>query len=117
HELAVALGLALPGAPQHGEKLADGLARHDGLEEYHRLGHALQIDVEIGAREAEHDAHVGFREHDGIHQHAAVGVLERDHERRQEFAPDQAAHHVGAPDLVEHRPDDLDPIDAAPFAA
>ncbi len=117
HQLAVALGLALPRPAQHGEQLAHRLARHDRLEEHDRLGDALQVDVEVGAGEAEHNADVVLRQHDRVHQHAAVGVLERDHQRRHEIPSDDAPDQVGARDLVEHRADHLDLRDLAPLAA
>ena len=51
-------------------------------------------------------------EHHRIHQHAAIGVLERDDERNHEVPADDLADDVGARHLVEHRADDLDLLDA-----
>ncbi len=55
-DLAVALGLALLGAAEHGEQLADGLARQDPLQEQDGVAHTLEVHVEVRAGEAEEDA-------------------------------------------------------------
>ena len=55
-QLAVALGLALLGAAEHGEELADtGLRGRIVLQEQHGFADVLEVDVEVGAREAEQD--------------------------------------------------------------
>ena len=115
HQLPVALRLALLGTAQHGEQLADRLARQHGLEEQDRLADAIQVHVKIGLGEAEDDADIRFGLHDGVDQHAAVGVLQGDDQRDQEVPADDPAHDVGARHLVENRADDLDPDDGAPL--
>ena len=109
HELPVALSLALLRTAQHGEQLAHRLARHDRFQEQHRLGHPLQIDVEIGLGEAEDDADVGLGEHDGIDENSRIGVFQRDDERHGQVASDDPPDDVGARHLIEHRADDFDP--------
>ena len=107
-DLAEALGLALLGAAEDGEQLGYGLQRNDRVQEQDGLADALEIHVEVGAREAEEDRDVGDREHDRIHQHAERRVAERDRERHRPAVAAQAADHVGAAHLVEDRPDHLD---------
>ena len=72
--------------------------------------------MKIGAREAEHDADVGFGQHDRIYEHAAVGVLECNDERYEEVATEDAPDDVGTRHLVEDRADHFDPLDRAPLA-
>ena len=60
-DLAIALGLALLGASEHGEKLGDGLRRHDRVQEQHGVADALEVHVEVGAGEAEQDRDVRHR--------------------------------------------------------
>ena len=112
-ELAVALGLALLGAAEHGEQLARPAYAAAWIQEQHGFADALEIHVKVGAREAEHDADVVFGEHDRIDQHAAVGVLERDDERHEESAARDPPDNVGARHLVEHRHDHLDFLHAS----
>ncbi len=118
HDLAIALRLALPGAPEHGEELAHGLASAAGTcRKTHGLRHVLEIRVEVRAREAEDDADIALREHHRIDQHAAVGVLQGDDQRHEEVASDQPPDDVGAGYLIEHRADDLDPLHRPLLAA
>ena len=115
-ELAVALGLALLGAAQHGEELAHGLARQDHLQELDDLADVREIDVEVRAREAEEHAHGAFVEHHRVDQHAAIGIAQRDHERHRPAATADPPDEVGAGHLVEDFLDDLERLDAAPLA-
>ena len=46
-QLAVALRLALLGATEHREQLADALARQERLQELHDLADMREVDVEI----------------------------------------------------------------------
>ncbi len=116
-ELAVALGLALLGAAEHGVELAHRLARQDVLQELHDLAHVGEVDVEVRAREAEEHADRALVEHDRVDQHAAVLVAQRHDERQRPAAASDAADQVRAGHLVEDFLDDLQPLDGAPLAA
>ncbi len=64
--------------------------------------------MEVGAGEAEHDADVAFAEHDGIDEHARIGVFQSDDQGNEQIPSENAADHIGSPDLMEHGPDDFD---------
>ncbi len=116
-ELAVALGLALLGAPEHGEQFAHALARQDRLQELDDFAHVGEVDMEIRAREAEQHADRAFLEHDRVDHHATVAVAQAHDERHRPAAAVDAAHQVGAGHLVEDFLDHLDRLDRAAFLA
>ncbi len=107
-DLPEALGLALLGATEHREQLGHRLVRQHRAQEQHGLADALEVHVEIGAREAEQDCDIALAEHDGIDQHAAPGIAERERERQHPALAQDPAHDVGPAHLVEDGPDDLD---------
>ena len=106
HQLAVALGLALPGTPQHREELREGLAGQQLPQEHHGFHHALDVDMEIGSREPEHDAGVVLIEHHRIHRQPGLGVLQREHERQRPLdgieSPDEVCAGALEEDRLEH---------------
>ena len=110
-QLAIALGLALLGAPEHRVQLAHRFARQDGLQEHDRLADVRQVDVEVRAREAEQDADGGLVHHDRVDQHAALGVLQREDERQHPTLAGNAADEVSARHLKERRAHQLDLLD------
>ena len=92
-------------------ELGDPLLRDERREERDELARALDLDVEVGAREAEDDRDVLGGEEDGIQDDAALAVDEREHERRREPAAPQPADEVGPLPAVEDRLHHLDGLD------
>ena len=90
----VTLGLALLGAAQDRVELIHGLAGHEGAQQRHGGTNYRQVDVKIGAREAEQRADVTAREQHRFDLEAIRGVPEHDDERRDAAIADHAADDV-----------------------
>ena len=56
-----------------------------------------EVDVEVGAGEAEEDADVLDVGQDGVHDNPRLGVEQREHERRRCLDRAEPAHQVGQP--------------------
>ena len=78
---AIAFGLALLGAPEHGVELANGFVRHQRVQEHDGVADARQIGEEIAAREAEQRRDVADLGEHRVGAHAFRIVDERDDER------------------------------------
>ena len=65
-EVAVELGLAVLVEPEGGVELADGLLRHERLEERDERRRVLGVHVEVRAREAEDDRGLVLVAEDGV---------------------------------------------------
>ena len=120
HQLAVALGLALTGTTQHREELREGLAGQQLPQEHHGFHHTLDVDMEIGSREPEHDAGVVLIEHHRIHRQPRLGVLQGEHERQRPLDGVEPPDEIRAGALEEDRLEHLERthacigVDAAP---
>ena len=76
-EAAVAFGLALLGAAEHGVQLVHGLVRQQRAQEHHRVAHGRQVGLEIAARDAEQLRHVGAPGQYRLGADPAVAVHQR----------------------------------------
>ncbi|OGT93901.1 MAG: hypothetical protein A2083_02065 [Gemmatimonadetes bacterium GWC2_71_9] len=107
-QVAVELGLAVLVEAERGVELPHRLDRHQRPQERDRFGRPPDLRKEVGAREAEDDAHVGLGEQDRIHRHAPRAVDERQHDRHHPVAAPHAPHQVGALAAVEDRLEHLE---------
>ncbi len=80
-KVAVELGLAVLVEAERGVQLADGLSRHEGLEEGDERRGPRALHVEVRTREAEHDRGLVLVGEDGVHRDSPVAVQEGDDER------------------------------------
>ena len=72
HQVAVQFGLAVLVEADGVVELGGGLARHDRLEERDQVVRPIDLDVEVGAGEAEHDADFIRGHQRGIDEDAAA---------------------------------------------
>ena len=120
YQVAVAFGLALTGTTQHREELREGLAGQQLPQEHHGFHHALDVDVEVGSREPEHDAGVVLIEHHRVDRQSRLGVLQREHERQCSLDGIEPPDEIRAGALEEDRLEHLERthacigVDAAP---
>ncbi|KAG1185322.1 hypothetical protein G6F35_014894 [Rhizopus arrhizus] len=107
-EGAVALGLALLGAAQHGVDLIDRLARQQAAQEHHRIPHRGKVGLEVAARHAEQVGDIAAPGQHGIGAQPALIVDQGDHARREAMLAEHAADQIGAALAIEHGVEQLD---------
>ena len=107
-QAAIALGLALLGPTEHGEQFAGRFSRQQRLQKGDSVRDVFQIDVKVGAREAEQDAQLVFGQHRGIDHDSGLGAAQGDCNGRGDSAPDHVADQVGARGLIKNRIDDFE---------
>ena len=107
-EVAVALGLALLGAAEHGIDFVDRLVRQQRVQEHDRVADRGQVGVQVAARVAEDLRDVLALDQHGVGADAVGVVDERDDQRRDLLDAEHAADEVGATLAVEHRLEQFD---------
>ena len=106
-EVAVELRLAVLVVAQRDVELGDRLAGQQLLQVADELEGRPQVDVEMGAREAEENADVLDVGQHRVDHDAAVPVQQRQHERRGGRSCAQPADQIGALPAEERRRQDL----------
>ena len=106
-ERVVALGLALLGAAQDRVELIHGIAGHEGAQQRNGRTDYRQVDVKIGAREAEQRADVAARKQHRVDLQPVSGVAKHDDERRDAAVADHAADDGGRIAAIERCVDDF----------
>jgi hypothetical protein len=99
---------------ERGVQLRHRLQGQDGTQETHEIARAGRVDLEVGVREAEDDAHVVLVEEHRVDAQAGGLMDEGEDEGRHSFPAAQAADAVGPLVAVEDRRQDLDGVERRP---
>ncbi len=111
HQVAEELGLAVLVVAERDVELGDPLARQDRVEKADHLARALEVGVEVPAREAEDDARLVLAAQHRVNAQPLLTVEQRKQHRQQLLAAAQAADQVGRLVADEDRAQDVEGLE------